>query len=128
MSASKNRWGIFILDSHTIHYISFSLILFAPDSPRIGKVDRITIERITDQAVMVILRRRAVAAGVAEFSPHDLRRTFVGDLLDAGVDISIVQRLAGHASIATTGHYDRRGEEEKRKAAFRLHIPYKSVK
>ncbi|MBD2603855.1 site-specific integrase [Scytonema hofmannii FACHB-248] len=81
-------------------------------------------KRMTPQAVLMILRKRALSASVEQFSPHDFRRTFCSDLLDAGVDIVTVQKLAGHASPVTTGKYDRRGEETKRKAMEKLDIGY----
>lgn len=72
-----------------------------------------------------MLKRRADQAEVSDFSLHDFRRTFVGDLLDQGADIVTVQKLAGHASSKTTSRYDRRDEGTKREAASKLHFPYR---
>ena len=81
--------------------------------------------RVTPQAIYNLLARRAESAGVKHFSPHDLRRTFVSDLLESGADIAIVAKMAGHADISTTARYDRRPEQAKQKAASLLHISYK---
>ena len=93
--------------------------LFCP----VNRGGRVTIRTMTSQAVLELCRRRAKTAGIPEFSPHDLRRTCISDLLDAGADISTVAALAGHASIQTTARYDRRGERAKRKASELLHVP-----
>ncbi len=82
---------------------------------------------ITDQAVYARIKRCAMLAGVKTLSPHDMRRSFVSDMLDNGVDISTVAAMAGHSSVSTTQRYDRRGDEAKRKAAKALHLPYQRV-
>jgi site-specific recombinase XerD len=89
----------------------------------INKGGALQQRRLSGQGILHIGRQRQRAAGIGAFSPHDLRRTFIGDLLDAGADLSTVQQLAGHAQIQTTARYDRRGEATKKKAAKLLHVP-----
>lgn len=81
-------------------------------------------KRLTGQGIYAILARRAAAAGIESFSPHDLRRTFISNWLDAGLDLGQAARQAGHKSIITTNRYDRRPDSATRKAAGKLSIPY----
>ena len=98
--------------------------LFQP----VNRGGNIQPSRMTAQALYKMLIKRGAEAQVADFSPHDLRRSFVSDLLEAGADLSTVAGMAGHADIRTTRRYDRRGEQAKQKAANLLHLPYKSSK
>jgi site-specific recombinase XerD len=89
---------------------------------QVNKAGRVVLKRLTPQAVLFLLQKRAKEAGVASFSPHDFRRTFAGDLLDAGIDLVTVQKLMGHSSPDTTSRYCRRSEETKRRAVQALKI------
>jgi integrase len=94
--------------------------LFCP----VNKGGRITIRAMTEQSIFEAMHKRAQQARIAHFSPHDLRRTYISQLLDTGADLATVQQLAGHASVQTTVRYDRRGDRAKQRASERLHVPY----
>ena len=70
------------------------------------------------------LSLRAAAAGVPWCTPHDLRRTFVTHLLDAGIDLNVVRKLAGHAQVQTTARYDHRDFEAMERAVEVLRTPF----
>ncbi len=91
----------------------------------INKGGRILHKRLSEQAIYNVLRKRGRQAGIKTFSPHDLRRSCISDLLDAGADIATVQRLVGHANVQTTSRYEPRGEQDKRRAPKMLHLPYR---
>jgi integrase/recombinase XerD len=91
---------------------------------RAFKGGRISTRRITDEAVAIVLATRATEAGVSACTPHDMRRTYISELLDAGADIATVQKLVGHEQVTTTASYDRRGEAAKRKAVELVHVPF----
>ncbi len=88
--------------------------LFLP----INRGGGMTMRALSSQSVLDILARRAEAAGIIRrFAPHDMRRTFITRLLEAGVDVGVVQQLAGHSNVQTTLKYDRRGDQAKKRAA-----------
>jgi len=59
----------------------------------------------------------ALHPGAARFSPHDLRRNFVSDLLDDAADPAAAnQALAGHGRPEAV-RYDRRPDTARRRAA-----------
>lgn len=80
---------------------------------------------VSPEAMAQMLAGRARRAGIDKpLTWHDFRRTFAGNLLEAGHDLVTVQRLMGHATPATTALYDRRDESSRRRAVRSLHVPY----
>ena len=91
----------------------------------VSKAGDVEHRRLSDQAVYNALRKRAREARVRAFSPHDLRRTCITNMLERGGDLSVVQDIAGHSSISTTKIYDRRGEAAKRRTSALASFPYR---
>lgn len=70
---------------------------------------------IARQSAYAIAVKAAKRAGM-KCSPHDLRRTFITEVIDATGDLSVAADLGGHESTDTTRLYDRRGAKARRKA------------
>jgi integrase len=92
-----------------------------------SKSGKLLGQGMTDQAIYARIRCCAALAAVKSLTPHDMRRSFVSDLLDSGADISVVAAMAGHSNVNTTSRYDRRGDGAKKKAAKALHLPYRAA-
>jgi site-specific recombinase XerD len=90
---------------------------------RVLKNGKIQVGRLSDQAIYNIVKKRQVEAGISEISPHDFRKTFISTILEETGDLRMAQALAGHSDPKTTANYDRRKQENMRKAANTLHFP-----
>lgn len=78
----------------------------------------------TNTVAQVVARRYGKGADGKDVAPHDLRRTFTGDLLDSGADLSVVSKILGHTNPATTAGYDRRGGAARKAAVEKLDVPF----
>jgi len=85
-------------------------IFMAERRPLKATTDHLLVTADGKAVTTGFVRRRLKALGdragvVRRITPHMLRHTAATQLLEAGVDIRLVQRLLGHASIATTQIY-----------------------
>src|SRR3990167_159027 len=71
---------------------------------------------------MIVRRVRALgqAATVPACTPHRFRHTFATNLLEAGVDLRVIQELLGHESLATTEIYTQVVDQRRQEAVLRL--------
>lgn len=93
--------------------------LFLP----VDKHGHVVHRRMTAHSVYLRIQDHALACGIENITPHDFRRSCIGELLDAGVDIATVSKMVGHADVSTTASYDRRGERAKADAASKIDLP-----
>jgi site-specific recombinase XerD len=92
-----------------------------------GSAIKRIVARLSDQTIYHLIDKRATQAGlIKKTTPHDMRRTFVSDLLDVGVDLATVSKMAGHEDTNTTKRYDRRSSRVMQEAADKLDVPYPS--
>jgi integrase len=93
-----------------------------PMFPAINRYGKIQPRAIGPGAVNDIVERYRVRAKLAPLSPHDFRRTVIGDYFDAKADSQQARKIAGHAQSSTTDKYDRRGDRGLRALTDKLPI------
>jgi integrase len=89
----------------------------------IRKGGYMTRARMKAEAAYDMVKYRAEACGLETVSPHDFRRTFIGNMLDAGVDTVTLAKITGHASSDMLSVYDRRPERAKADAMGKIDLP-----
>jgi integrase/recombinase XerD len=86
--------------------------------PSRGRAGRLTPRRFAQ-----LLDEAAADAGIdpQRVSPHVLRHAFATHLLEGGADLRVVQKLLGHADIATTQIYTHVASERLREVVQQKH-------
>jgi len=75
---------------------------------------------ITPEQLSMKFIRACRAAGVEDFSFHDLRHTYASHLRMKGADLDDIRRLLGHSDLRMTIRYAHLGQDHLDAAASRL--------
>lgn len=76
---------------------------------------------LNPKTINEILQKYAKKIGLNfPVSPHSARATFIGELLELGVDIYSVAREVNHSSVQTTQEYDKRRKKISDSPVFKL--------
>lgn len=86
--------------------------------------DAVLEKRMSTTALWNMISTRRQTAQLQPFSVHDLRRTFISDMLDMA-DLATVATLAGHSNPTVTKRYDKRNESTARDAAALMDSHFK---
>ena len=70
---------------------------------------------LNPKTINQLFEKYAKKAGLdIHLTPHGARATFIGELLEQGVDIYSIAEEVDHACVTTTGHYDRRRKRRQK--------------
>lgn len=84
---------------------------------RILKNGIVSQKALTPGGMAHVLNEVHKRSTIPNFTPHDLRRTFITQLLENDVDLNTVRQLAGHSDVNTTVRYDKRDMEWQKRAS-----------
>jgi site-specific recombinase XerC len=70
----------------------------------LGRGRRIA-DRMSAVAIFNVVQKRGAMMGKPNLAPHDLRRTYAQLGYEAGIPITQISKLLGHANVATTQRY-----------------------
>lgn len=114
------QWISAYLDGAGLHAAPKETPLFRS---ALGRTGQLGSTRLPVNDVCRMMKRRLRTAGLPGcLSPHSFRVTTITDLLEQGVPLEDVQRLAGHADPRTTRLYDRRQKRITRNIVERISI------
>lgn len=104
------------LDEYLHAYIDGSGLAMSPKSPlfrtAVPRSGELTENPMTQQDAYRMIRRRALAAGIAtKIGNHSFRATGITEYLKNGGKLEVAQQMANHESARTTGLYDRRNDQ-----------------